>query len=113
MSETNNDLETNILEKYIVIKEIVKNEIDENGHQTTLKIIICKEPISEKIKDSKRKFYLENKEKLNKMNIEYVKERSKNEPEFLERIREIKRNSYHRQKEKKMKEKKDKEETKL
>jgi hypothetical protein len=95
----------NELEGFVVFKEIIREETLEDGTIQKVKIIYCKDSLSDKIKGYKKKYYEGNKDKVIETTNKYIQERRKNDEDFAERLREIKRNSYHRMKEKKLKEK--------
>lgn len=95
------DLEDKDLENFEVFKEVVKNEIDEDGSMIKVKIMYCRRPITEGSKASKKAYYETNKDTVIKKNNEYIKERRKTDHEFNERLKQLKRESYLRNKEKK------------
>ena len=93
------------LDGFVIFKEITRDEILADGTTQKIKIIFCKDSLSDKIKGYKKKYYEENKDKVIETTNKYIQERRQNDPDFAERLREIKRNSYHRMKDKKLKEK--------
>lgn len=91
-------------EEYQLIKEEVRNEIDENGNT---KIIIMKyfekkNKYAENIKKAVSNYHKRNKEVVNKKIMARQKERYHTDPEYREKIREQQKISY--QKRKQMKE---------
>ena len=87
-------------EDYHLIKEEIRNEIDENGNT---KIIIMKyfekkNKYAENIKKAVANYQKRNKEVVNKKIIARQKERYHNDPEYREKIREQQKLSYQRRK---------------
>jgi hypothetical protein len=95
------ELENKDLESYEVFKEIFKEEISEDGTIIKVKFVYCRRPITEGSKASKKKYYEDHKDKVIKKNNEYIKERRKTDHEFNERLKQLRRESYQRSKEKK------------
>ncbi len=104
---------TYMIDGLTIVHEYFKDEINELGEITKIKVIVCKENTDHKLKmkgytytDSKKegnkRYVNNNREKVNKYISEYVKNRCENDQEYQERLREQKRLYYHRKKEKKM-----------
>lgn len=92
----------------IVVREYFKDELDETGNPIKVKVIVCKEKVSyytESAKKSIKKYYEANKEKIQEYNNAFTKKKCESDPEYLEKLRKQKRESYHRNKLKKQMEK--------
>jgi len=87
-------------EDYHLVKEEIRNEIDENGNT---KIIIMKyfekkNKYAENIKKAVANYQKKNKEVVNKRITARKKERYNTDPEYREKIREQQRISYQKKK---------------
>lgn len=90
----------------IVIKEYYKDEVDESGNVSKIKVVVCREnTYTESKKESNKRYVNNNREKVSNYLSGYIKNRYQNDPEFKEKIKEQKRQSYYKMKEKKKMEK--------
>ncbi len=96
-----------------IVHEYFKDEINESGEITRIKVIVCKEKkeckkekvkgYTESQKESNKRYVNNNRDKVYKYISSYVKNRCENDDEYHEKIKEQKRAYYHRKKEKELK----------
>lgn len=97
---------------YIVIREYYKDELDESGNVTKVKVVLCREnTYTESRKESNKRYVNNNREKVSNYLSSYIKNRYQTDPEFKEKIKEQKRQSYYKMKELKKQEKENEKKT--
>ena len=90
-------------EKYKIIKEKIKQEIDENGNQITIivKLVEKNTKYYTNLKKAIDSYRQRNREELNKKSADRRKDKYNNDPEYKEKIKEKSRLYYLNKKKKK------------
>ncbi len=98
--DDNNDDDLFNNDKYKIIKENIKHEIDENGNQITIivKLVEKNTKYYENIKKAVYAYRERNKEELNKKSACRRKDKYHNDPEYKERVKEQSRLYYQNKK---------------
>ncbi len=85
----------------IVIREYLKDETDEFGNVSKIKVVVCREnTYTEKKKESNKRYIDSHREKVTNYVSNYIKNKCQTDPEFHEKVKEQKREYYYRAKEK-------------
>jgi len=101
--DDNNDDDLFNNDKYKIIKENIKHEIDENGNQITIivKLVEKNTKYYENIKKAVYAYRGRNREECNKKEATRMKQKYNNDPEYKEKIKEKSRLYYQNKKKKK------------